>query len=396
MQPATTRFDPRVSGLSQQVKDLAEPQRIYLEKAREVRAERIDGALHLYCHEDILAVNKHPDVLGNGGRGGSFGHDGRLIPLEIDGPDHKKWRRLLDPLFAPKRVKHLEGNTRTLAGGLIENARGAGGAEWYREFCTPLPCQIFLGLIGAPLADLDFFLEFKEGVIHPRGETTEEIDANMAVAGAKLLEYFNGFLAEKRTRLDRDDDVIAELMRSSVGGEPLGELDLINILFLLMFAGLDTVTASLSCLVTWLGRNPERRQELIDSPELVMPAIEELLRFESPVPSGMRYAERDIDLGDGLLVPTGEQINAFWAAANVDPTYHDDPLRVDFRRERTTHMTFASGVHRCLGSHLARLELRIALEEILNRMPLYEVDIDALVYDNVAVRSVTNLPVTVR
>ena len=99
-----TRFDPRISGLSQQVKDLHDPQLVYMAKARDVRAEYIDGALHLYRHEDILAVNKNPDVLGNGGRGGSFGHDGRLIPLEIDGPDHRKWRRVLDPMFSPKRV----------------------------------------------------------------------------------------------------------------------------------------------------------------------------------------------------------------------------------------------------------------------------------------------------
>ncbi|WP_174183782.1 cytochrome P450 [Nocardia barduliensis] len=391
---STTRFDPRISGLSQQVKTLASPQEVYFEKARDIRAEHLDGALHLYRHDDILALNKHPDVLGNGGRGGSFGHDGRLIPLEIDGPDHKKWRRLLDPMFAPKRMQRLENQIRRLAADLIENARAAGGAEFNSGFCTPLPCLTFLGLVGAPIADLDFFLEFKEGVIHPKGDTTEEIEANMAVAGGKLLEYFDGFLKDKRKRLD-DDDVIAELLRSEVAGEPLAEFDLINILFLLMFAGLDTVTASLSCSIAWLGRNPEHRRSLVDSPELLMPAIEELLRYESPVPSGMRYPVRDIDLGDGLIIREGEQINAFWAAANVDPTYHEDPLRVDFGRPRVGHMTFASGVHRCLGSHLARLELRIALEEVLAQIPRYEVDIDALAYDNVAVRTVTHLPVVI-
>lgn len=396
MPPTYTRFDSRIQGLSQQIKNLAEPQHVYYQKAAEVRAEYIDGGLHLYRHEDILAINKHQDVLGNGGGGGGFGRDGRLIPLEIDGPDHKKWRRLLDPMFAPKAIQRLEENIRKLSDELIENTRAAGGAEWYRDFCTPLPCQTFLGLVGAPLADLDFFLEFKEGVIHPQGDTVEEIDANMAAAGAKLVEYFGGFLVEKRTRLDRDDDIIAELMRSEVEGSPIGESDLMSILFLLMFAGLDTVTASMSCLITWLGRNPERRQELIDTPELLQPAIEELMRYESPVPAGPRYAQRDIDLGDGLIVPEGQAINAMWAAANVDPTYHEDPLRVDFHRERTAHMTFASGVHRCLGSHLARLEIRIALQEVLRAVPLYEIDVDALTYNNVAVRAVTNLPVTVR
>lgn len=396
MQPANTRFDTRIQGLIPQLKDLAEPQHIYHQKAAEVRAEYLDGVIHLYRHEDILAVNKSPDVLGQGGSEGGFGHDQKLIPLEIDGPEHKKWRRLLDPMFAPKQVQRLEDTARTLARELIENTRSAGGAEWNSEFCTPLPCTVFLGLIGAPLADLDFFLDFKEGVIHPKGETNAEIQANMQVSAGRLLEYFNGFLADKRGRLDRDDGVIAELMRAEVGGVPISEAELVNILFLLMFAGLDTVTASMSCLLTWLGRNPERRQELIDTPELLQPAVEELLRYESPVPAGTRTAVRDLDLGDGLVIPAGEHINAIWAAANVDPTYHEDPLRVDFRRKRMTHMTFASGLHRCLGSHLARLELRVALQEVLNLVPSYEIDLDAVTYDNIAVRTVTNLPVTIR
>ena len=125
-------------------------------------------------------------------------------------------------------------------------------------------------------------------------------------------------------------------------------------------------------------------------------AIEELLRYESPVPSGMRYPEVDVDLGNGLIVPAGEQVNAFWAAANVDPTYHDDPLRVDFDREKFGHMTFASGIHRCLGSHLARLELRIVLEELLSVVGDFTLDPEALRYDNVAVRTVTSIPIAVR
>lgn len=389
---STTRFEPRIAGLSQQVKTLANPQLVYMEKARDIRAEHIDGALHLYRHEDILAVNKHPDVLGSGGRGGSMGHDG-LIPLEIDGADHKKWRRLLDPMFAPKRVAQLEEQIRTLSRVLLDDAKARGGAELHDDYCVPLPCQIFLGLVGAPIEDLDFFLEFKEGVVHPTGETTEEVDANMAVAGGRLLEYFDAFLKDKRRALDDDDDVIADLMRSEIDGEPISEPDLINILFLLMFAGLDTVTASMSCLISWLGKNPDARVQLIDEPTILRPAIEELMRYESPVPFGMRYPESDIDLGGGLIVSAGEQVNAFWAAANVDPTYHTEPLHIDFGREKTGHMTFASGVHRCLGSHLARLELRVALEEILRAIPEYQIDADALTYDNIAVRTVTNIRV---
>jgi cytochrome P450 len=386
-----TRYDPRISGLSQVVKRMAEPQTVYHDKAGNVRAEYIDGALHLYRHQDIMHINRHPAVLGNGGRGGSFGHDARLIPLEIDGEDHKKWRRLLDPMFSPKQTARLETQVRDLARELIDGFATAGKADLYKDFCTPLPCLTFLRLVGAPVEDMDFFLEFKEGVVHPKGDSVEEIDANMAAAGGKLLEYFVGFLADKRKTAEHEDDVIANLIKSEIDGEPLAELDLVNILFLLMFAGLDTVTSSLSCVFAWLGTHPEERKQLVDDMTQIPAAVEELMRYESPVPSGMRYPTEDIDLGDGLVVKAGEDINAFWASANVDPTFFDDPLSVRLDRGRKDHMVFASGTHRCLGSHLARLELRLAVEEMLTRIPDYTVDVDALTYDNCAVRAVENL-----
>ena len=294
-------------------------------------------------------------------------------------------------MFAPKPVARLEAQVRQLASELIDQFAPAGKAELYGDFCTPLPCLTFLRLVGAPVEDLDFFLEFKEGVVHPQGETTEEIDANMAVAGGKLMEYFVGFLAEKRKNADSQDDVIANLIKSEIDGQPLAEFDLVNILFLLMFAGLDTVTSSMSCIFAWLGQHPDERKRLAEDPSLIPAAVEELMRYESPVPSGMRYPEEEIDLGDGLVIPAGVEINAFWATANVDATFYDDPLTVRLDRGRKDHMVFASGTHRCLGSHLARLELRLAVEELLKRIPDYSVDVDALRYDNVAVRAVENL-----
>jgi cytochrome P450 len=389
------RVDVRLASLTREVKDLASPQLVYYDKAKNVRAERRDGLLTLYRHDDIIRINRHPAILGQGGRGGSFGNDNPLIPLEIDGEDHRKWRRLLDPMFAPKRIAFLEDSVRDLAGELIDRFLPAGRAELHDQFCVPLPCLTFLRLVGAPVEDLDFFLEFKDGVVHPKGESLEEIDANMAAAGGKLLEYFATFLARRREEHEEKSDVISVLLRSKVDGQPLTDLELLNILFLLMFAGLDTVTSSMSCVFAWLGQHPEERDRLVADPSLIPAAVEEIMRFESPVPSGTRFAEDDIDLGDGLVVNKGEAIHAVWAAANVDPAAYDDPLTVNFDRGRTSHIVFASGTHRCLGSHLARLELRIAVEELLARIPDYVVaDGESLTYDNVAVRSVTHLPIT--
>lgn len=390
------KYDPRISDWAAELKGVAHPQRLYFDKANDVRAERLsDGVIQLYRHNDILAINRHPAVLGTGGRGPMFGSDNPLIPLEIDGEDHKKWRRLLDPMFAPKQVVLLEDSVRQLARELIEGFLPRGEAELYEDFCVPLPCLTFLRVIGAPVGDLDFFLEFKDGIIHPAGETEDEIQANMAASAAKIYEYFVGFLADKRKTADRDEDIIARLIKSEVDGEPLSEAALVSILFLFLFAGLDTVTSALSLIFAWLGQNPGERDRLIADKSLIPAAVEEIMRYESPVPLGIRFATEDIDLGDGLVIKAGDAINAIWAAANVDPTYHDDALNPNFDRGRKDHMVFASGTHRCLGSHLARLELRLAVEELLDRIPDYSVGPeDSLIYDNVAVRMVKHLPIT--
>ena len=257
MTEAAAPYDVRIYGLVPTLRTEATPQTVYYDKAKSVRAERFDGGLHLYRVDDIRRINSHPAVLGTGGRGPMLSGGAPLIPLDIDGQEHKKWRRLLDPMFSPKNVLLLEDRVRSLAADLLEPIAPAGRSELYQEFCVPLPCLTFLRLIGAPLEDLDFLLEFSQGIVHPEGDTAEEVNANMAAAGAKILEYFVGFLADKRRNAEHEDDIIANLIKSEVDGQPLAEADLINIVFLLMFAGLDTVTSSLSCMFNYLGQNPE-------------------------------------------------------------------------------------------------------------------------------------------
>lgn len=387
------RYDTRLSALMLAVREMPSPQQVYMDRAK-LRFERTDGAVLLYRHSDIITINRHPAVLGTGGRGGAFATDMPLIPLEIDGPAHATWRRLLDPLFAPKQVKLLEDAIRGLARELITGFIAKGEVELFSEFCVPLPGLTFLRLVGAPVEDLDFFLDFKEGVIHPKGDTIEEMDANMQAAGAKLYGYFAEYLARRRAEEPRDD-VIGTLLTAEVDGTPLSDSDLLNILFLFMFAGLDTVTSSMSCMFAWLAQHPQERRLIAEDSSLIPGTVEELLRFESPVPSGVRYATEDIDLGDGLVVKAGEAMHAVWAAANVDPEMVSDPLHVDIHRARHTHIAFASGTHRCLGSHLARLELRLALEEFHKLIPEYEIAAEeTVVYENVAVRMAKYLPLT--
>jgi cytochrome P450 len=132
------RFDPRISPFTLSVKDMASPQTVYFDKAANVRAERIEGIVHLYRVADIVAINRHPAVTGGGGRGGSFGNESALIPLEIDGAEHRKWRRLLDPMFSPKQAARLENSVRELAADLIDKFAANGKADLAQEFCVSL------------------------------------------------------------------------------------------------------------------------------------------------------------------------------------------------------------------------------------------------------------------
>jgi cytochrome P450 len=393
MTTSTEPFDSRLAPIFTEVKADSEPQTYWHQKAKDVRLERIDGVVHLYCYKDILAINRHPAILGQGGRGSILGSSSALIPLELDGADHVKYRKLLDPLFAPKRVALLESSFRALAAELIDSFSHEQNVDLYERYCIPLPCLTFLRLLGAPTEDLPFFLEFKDGVIHAEGETVEEKMASAVVAGAKLYEYLNALIEERRKHAPRDD-LLGALILGDVDGEPVSQLELLNMLFLLMFAGLDTVTASMSCIFSWLARHPEQRDRLVQNPELIRAAVEELLRYESPVPAGTRYATEDIDLG-GEVIRAGEVIHAIWSAANVDPSQIENPLEANFDRPRQTHMVFASGTHRCLGSHLARLELRLAVEEFHRRFAEYHItEGDGPRYDNIAVRMANYLPVT--
>lgn len=309
-----------------------------------------------------------------------------LIPLMLDGEEHTKYRRLLDPLFAPRKMAKLEADIRDLSNRLIDNFAATGRCELYNDFCEPLPSQIFLTLLGLPLDDLDFLIWFKNGIIRPSD------DEHRKTASPKMIDYLYAELDRREALDDPGDDLIGGFMKAEVEGHRLTREDVIDITFLLVLAGLDTVAASLSCMIDWLARNPDQRQRLVDDPGLTVNAVEELLRVMTPVVGGGRHAVEDFEV-DGVTVKAGDSVGVVWAAANMDPEVFPDPTRVDFDRSGNRHIAFASGFHRCLGSHLARIELRTALNTLHERIPDYRIDPDREPgYNNTAIRTVDPLP----
>ncbi len=360
-----------------------------LDGPRVVRGD--NGGVTIMRMADVLAVTKRRDVHSMDSSMIEFataymGAGRPLIPLMLDGDAHTKYRKLLDPLFAPKVIAALEPRVRALSDELIDGFAGDGTVEFFSAFCEPLPTKIFLTQLGLPLDDLPFLLWFKDGIIRPTD------DDHRVSANTKMVEYLYAELDRREASGTPGDDLIGGFITAEVDGERLTREDVIDITFLLVLAGLDTVSASLSCIVDWFARNTDERQRVIDVPDLLPAAIEELMRIQTPVVAGGRFATADFEIG-GEQVRAGDQLNVVWAAANLDDESFDDPLAVDFERAANRHIAFASGFHRCLGSHLARLELRVALTALHERLPDYAPD-PALAagYNNVAIRNVDPLP----
>jgi cytochrome P450 len=352
---------------------------------------RADGGVTILRLDDALEVTKRRDVHSMDPEmismaGAMMGAGRPLIPLMLDGDEHTKYRKLLDPLFAPKVVAALEPRVRALADDLIDGFAADGRVELYGTFCEPLPSMVFLTLLGLPLDDLAFLLWFKDGIIRATD------DDHRRQANEQMIAYLYAELDRREERGEPGDDLIGGFITAEVDGHRLTREDVIDITFLLVLAGLDTVAASLSCIVDWLARHPDQRDRIVADPGLLPGAIEELMRFQTPVVAGGRYATADFEIA-GEQVKAGDHLTVCWAAANLDGDGFDQPLDVDFDRPAKRHIAFASGFHRCLGSHLARLELRVVLHALHDRVPDYAPDPDqAPGYNNDAIRNVNPLP----
>jgi len=351
----------------------AEPQSMYVDRA--TRCPVIHTADHeatLLKMADILYVNKHRGVLQ---LADLLGSNRPAIPLSLDGAEHTKYRRLLDPVFTARRIAPLAESVRVLANEMIDGFIDRGEVDAYREWCEPLPGTVFIRILGLPSDDLPNFLRFKNMVLGNEFASLpfDEALARRDEAVDWIQRYFNDNLDERLARADPGDDLLGWLLTTEVEGERLSREDLLDILGLLMIAGLDTVAASLACMLSYFARHPEQRAEVVSAPSLWPSAVEELMRFESPVTEGGRIATEDLDLPSGEHVSAGTHMSVIWAAANLDADCFTNPLTVDLRRSPNPHIGFASGFHRCLGSHLARMEMQVALEAWHRRIPDYEI-----------------------
>jgi cytochrome P450 len=367
---------------------LEEPQPMYkmLRESNPVFRPGPQGPVVLSRLADIEMALKRTDMFSSNMDAVDLGNIRPLIPLQIDPPEHAKYRRILDPLFTPREMAGREPAVTALVNEIIDGFADRGECDFHAEFAVPLPCTVFLQLLGLPLEDLDKFLAWKDEVIRPEGARQSASPTAYAI-----YEYFERAIEDHIA--NPRGDVLSALIAAQVDGEPLSRDEMLDICFLFLIAGLDTVTDSLDCFFVYLARHPEQRRLLIDQPDILPSAIEELLRWETPVPGVARVALQNVEIG-GCPISKGERISPLLGAANTDPAEFNDPDVVDFTRNPNRHRAFGGGPHRCLGSHLARLELRVALREFHRRIPDYEIRPGTELKYTSALRSVESLPLT--
>lgn len=381
------------SFVDQTVTGLAEPQPMYKALRDTSPVFRSPQAVVLSRLADIEMALKHTELFSSNMDAVDLGNVRPLIPLQIDPPEHAKYRRILDPLFTPREMARREPGVTELVNEMIDSFADRGECDFHTEFAVPLPCTVFLQLLGLPLDDLDRFLVWKDGVIRPAGDSglARRHESSAGVA-QQIYEYFeraiDDHIASPR------DDVLSAMITANFkddAGQPLSRDELLDICFLFLIAGLDTVTDSLDCFFVYLARHPDHRHQLVEQPDVLPSAVEELLRWETPVPGVARVAMQDVEVG-GCPISKGERVSPLLGAANTDPAEFPDPELVDFTRNPNRHRAFGGGPHRCLGSHLARMELRVALREFHRRIPDYEIRPGTELAYTAALRSVESLP----
>lgn len=311
---------------------------------------------HTFSSSSVVALEPDPDY--------------KWIPEMLDPPEHSAWRKLLAPFFTPQAVKVYEDRIRERCVSLIDGFAGAETIDFTNDFARRFPTSIFLEIFGLPESDLDMFMEWEGLIVHATSESDPD-RSKMMGAMNEVMGYFAALI--NRRRADPSllgDDVLSAAIGWEIDGRPVEDQELLGLCLFMFIAGLDTVASQLAWMFQHLASHEDHRGRLVADPAVAAAAVEEYLRAYPIIVTG-RKATVDTEVA-GVPIRAGETVMVPLPAAGRDPDQYENPDSIDFNRKVTRHIAFGVGPHRCLGSHLARLELRIALQEWHARIPNYE------------------------
>jgi cytochrome P450 len=329
-------------------------------------SQHASNAWVLTKYDDVCFVLTHPKIFTTQGAT-PFPRDPNnyfyMIPLEIEPPQHRKYRGMIDPMLTRNAVTALEDSIRALANRLIDKFIEKGGCEFTTDFGRPLPVSVFLDLMGLPQQMRDTFVGWAVGLLHAQDRKIAESCMRETVA------YLQTVIEEKTRK--PDEGLLSAIVHGRPDGEPLTAQEIFGFAFFLFIAGLDTVFATLNNVFLWLAQNPDRRREIIANPDNIDRTVDELLRVYSVTFSG-RTLTQDYEMC-GVKLKKGDKVTCILPAANYDPAAFENPREVNFHRPRKPVLAFGGGVHSCMGAHLARLEMKISTTEFLRRIPDFQV-----------------------
>jgi cytochrome P450 len=299
----------------------------------------------------------------------------RFVPTQVDPPQHIKYRRLVNPWFSPRAVDQAEPSTRSICRRLVADVAPSGRCDFVAEFGLRFPTEVFLRVIGIDPSEADLFVPWVEDFFRGQGGDPEGREP-MEQALDGIREYWVAALAERRSEpTPREGDLAAHLLHATVDDQPLTDTELLDMLTVLVLAGLDTTRAALGYIFRHLATHPQHRRRLRDDPDLIPSAVEELLRLNTIIFGDGRKVTRDTEF-HGVHLKKGDMVYALVSGANRDPRRYEQADEFVIDRKRNNHLTFASGPHRCLGAHLARRELQVAVEEWLRVIPDFRIATD--------------------
>jgi len=308
-------------------------------------------------------------------------------PITSDPPKHAPERRILLAAFAPNAIAPLEARTREICAELVDRISEQDGCDAAADYARHIPVRVIAHMLGVAEEDGDTF----------RGWIQDSLEEGISdyEKAQRGFQGMNGYFREQvaKRREQRGDDLVSMLLDAEIDGQPLDEDHLVNTLRLLLIAGIDTTWSAIGASLWHLATHPEDRDRLVAEPELMPMAVEELLRAYAPVTMA-RLVVEDTEVG-GCPFKAGQMVMLPFPSANRDPEVFPDADKVILDRAENRHMAFGVGIHRCLGSNLARMELRVALEEWLRRIPRFTLaDPDAVTWSHGTVRGPRRVPVT--
>jgi hypothetical protein len=335
-------------------------------------------------YEDVLAVLRDPSLSADERNMRRFGQlaarfkraglpdpyeDDRGSMLRLDPPSHSRLRGLVSKAFTPRAVERMRPRIEAILKELLDSRPARGPMELVTELGAPLPVRVIAEMLGIPAEDHERFRAWSNEVVRSLGDGAIEDRRAALRAGQELDRYFEAIIAARRVA--PKDDLISALAAAEESGDRLKRNELLSTLTLLLVAGNETTTNLISNATLALLRNPDQLEILRRAPEKIPGAVDELLRYDSPVQMTSRIATEDHERG-GHRVRRGQHLIVLLGAANRDPEAFPEPDRLDVTRADTRHVSFSHGIHFCLGAQLARLEASLALEALITRFPSFK------------------------